>query len=207
MMLEAERTGLPFVYWRDGSGQLQFLMLSADRSPVTVGRREGLSVPLPWDDQVSRLHARLELVGEDWTVVDEDSTNGTWVCGSRVNGRKRLHGKDHMHFGATRVDYHGPGDGSVTTTRTPGSPSGIPLTERKRKVLIALCRPILIEDSTTPATNPQIAQELNVTVDTVKGTMKELFDQFSLGSLPQNEKRGRLVAVVRDYKLLQPHDF
>jgi hypothetical protein len=201
MMLDAERSGLPFLYWRDGDQQLQFLMLAGDRSPLTVGRRETAGVPLPWDDQVSRLHATLELVGED-------STNGTWISGSRVDGRKRLHRKDHIHFGMTRVDYHGPGDGTVpTTTRTPQSPHRIELTERKRRVLIALCRPVFVEGARTPATNPQIAEELHVTVDTVKGTLKELFDQFGLGSLPQNEKRSRLVAIVRDYRLLAPHDF
>jgi hypothetical protein len=207
MMLEAERTGVPFLYWRDGSDRLQFLMLSPDRPRVTVGRRETHDVPLPWDSQVSRSHAVMEQVAEDWAVIDGDSTNGSWVNGSQIDGRKRLHDKDHMMFGETRVDYRGATDGSVTTTRAPGSPSSAILTERRKKVLIALCRPIFVERATTPATNPRIAQELHVAVETVKTVMKELFDQFGLGSLPQNEKRNRLVAIVRDYRLLSPHDF
>ena len=206
-MLDAERTAMPFVYWRDGDGQLQILVLGPDRGQVTVGRRENHGIPLPWDTQVSRLHATIELVGEDWTVVDENSTNGSWVNGSRIHGRQPLHHKEHMTFGGTRIDYHGPVSGSVSTARAPGSPSGVLLTERKRRVLIGLCRPIFVDGSTTPATNPQIADELHVTVDTVKGALKELFDQFELGAFPQNEKRSRLVAIVRDYRLLQPHDF
>ena len=206
-MLEAERTGLPFLYWRGGDDQLRFLMLSAELSRVTVGRRENADVSLPWDGQVSRLHATLVPVGDDWTVEDEDSTNGTWVTGSRVQQRRKLHHKDHLIFGETRVDYHGRVHESVSTARAPESPSGTVLTDRKRRVLIALCRPIFVGGATTAATNPQIADELHVTVDTVKGTLKELFDQFGLGSLPQNEKRSRLVQIVRDYRLLAPHDF
>lgn len=206
-MLEAERSGLPFLYWRDGDDQLRLLMLADELPRVTVGRRENADVPLPWDSQVSRLHATLVLVGDDWTVEDEDSTNGTWVSGSRVNQRKKIHHKDHLTFGETRVDYHGRTHDSVSTARAPESPGGMTLTERKRRVLVALCRPIFAGGATIAATNPQIAEELHVTVDTVKGTLKELFDQFGLGSLPQNEKRSRLVQIVRDYRLLAPHDF
>jgi hypothetical protein len=206
-MLEAERTGMPFLYWRDGGEQLEILILKADRTQVTVGRRETCGIPLPFDTQVSRLHATIELVGEDWTVVDENSTNGSWINGARLSGRQPLRSRGHMTFGETRVDYAFPGHETGTTTRTPDTPTGYPLSERKRKVLIALCRPIYTGGSTTPATNPQIADELHVAVDTVKGTLKELFDQFGLGALPQNEKRSRLVAIVRDYRLLAPHDF
>ncbi len=206
-MQAAERDGRPFLYWRDQADQLQFLMLLPDSPRVKIGRRETADVPLPWDGQVSRLHATLVPAGDDWTVVDEDSTNGTWVNGSRVSGRKRLHNKDHLIVGETRVDYSGAAHGSVSTARVPGSRGEIELTQRKRKVLIALCRPVFVDGATTPATNPQIADELHVAVDTVKGTLKELFEQFGLTELVQNEKRSQLVSTVRDHKLLAPHDF
>ncbi len=81
------------------------------------------------------------------------------------------------------------------------------MTETKRKVLIALCRPIVESNSATPATNPQIALEVHLSVDAVKRHMGDLFDRFELGELPQNEKRQQLVAIVRASGLLAPHDF
>ena len=54
--------------------------------------------------------------------------------------------------------------------------ASIPLTETQRKLLIALCRPIVESNSTTPATNPQIAAEVYLSVDAVKAHMHDLFD-------------------------------
>jgi len=83
----------------------------------------------------------------------------------------------------------------------------VPLTERKRKVLVALCRPVADSRSATPATNPQIAEEVFLSVDAVKSILRELFDQFGLGDLPQNEKRSRLVSIVLDSGVLAARDF
>ena len=44
----------------------------------------------------------------------------------------------------------------------------------------------------TPASNPAIADELSVSVDAVKSTMRLLFDLFGIGDLPQNQKRASL---------------
>jgi hypothetical protein len=77
----------------------------------------------------------------------------------------------------------------------------------QRKVLIALCRPIVDASSSTPATNPQIAAEVFLSVDAVKAHLRILFDRFDLGALPQNEKRSRLVSTVLSNGVLAPHDF
>jgi hypothetical protein len=209
-LIEAERTGLPFVYWRDGAGQQQILVLTADRNRVTIGRREQSDIPLTWDPEVSRLHALLELVGEEWTVVDDKlSRNGSLVNGSKVNGRQRLHDRDRMCFGNTHVVYRGSSDGtgSESTARAPGAAGPVPLSEMQRKVLIALCRPVAEASSSVPATNPQIATEVFLSTDAVKAHLRVLFDRFGLGDLPQNEKRTRLVAVVLESGTLVPRDF
>ena len=51
---------------------------------------------------VSELHATLRLQDEVYTLVDNDSTNGTWVNGTRLTtGRtKRLHDGDRIEVGA-----------------------------------------------------------------------------------------------------------
>ena len=92
--LDAERLGVPFLLYRDGGGTQVILALSG---PITVGRRAERDVALPWDTEVSRLHAQLEPVGSDWIVVDDGlSRNGTHVNGERVNGRRRLKDGDRI---------------------------------------------------------------------------------------------------------------
>jgi hypothetical protein len=208
--IEAERTGIPFLYWRDAAGEQHILMLPFERSRVTIGRREQSDVPLPWDLEVSRAHALLEPIGEEWTLVDDGlSRNGSFVNGGRVRGRHRLSDRDRMCFGSTHVVYREPvgTEGSDSTARAPESPKSVPLTETQRKILIALCRPLVESSTATPATNPQIAAEVYLSVDAVKAHLRVLFERFGLGDLPQNEKRSRLVAIVLGSALLPAHDF
>ena len=84
--------------------------------------------------------------------------------------------------------------GSESTARAPDSPVTVPLTDTQRKVLIALCRPIVGGTSTTPATNPQIAGEVFLSVDAVKAHLRVLFERFGYGELPQNERVERRAA-------------
>jgi DNA-binding CsgD family transcriptional regulator len=194
----------------DDAGEQHILMLTADRERVTIGRRDQSDVPLTWDGEVSRSHARLEAVGGEWTLIDDGmALNGSFVNGSRIHGRHRLEDKDHLYFGQTRVVYREPESeqGSQSTARALESRASIPLTEMQRKLLIALCRPIVQSSSATPATNPQIAAEVHLSVDAVKAHMRHLFDRFDLGDLPQNEKRHQLVAIVLGSGLLARHDF
>jgi hypothetical protein len=209
-LIEAERTGVPFVHWRDETGEQRILMLPYDRARVTIGRRQQSDVPLTWDLEVSRAHALLEPVGEEWTLMDDGlSRNGSFVNGSRIQGRHRLDDRDRMCFGNTHVVYHEPGDAgaSDSTARAPGSRGAVQLSEMQRKVLIALCRPVVESSSATPATNPQIAAEVYLSVDAVKAHLRILFDRFGLGELPQNEKRSRLVAIVISSGAVVAHDF
>ena len=105
-LIEAERTGMPFLYWRDRAGDQHILMLLSEKARVTIGRREQSDIPLPWDQEVSRGHAMLEPLGEEWTLIDDGlSRNGSFINGSRVLGRQRLHDRDRMCFGNTHVVY------------------------------------------------------------------------------------------------------
>ena len=206
---DAERCG-KFLYWRDQStGEFQILGLTEDMTRVTVGRSVGRNVLLR-DDEVSRLHAVLEPVGEDWVLVDDGlSRNGSYVNGTRVNGRQLLHDADRMCFGRSYVSYRDPTSEppSKTTARAEESRAGLRIQGSKRKVVIALCRPVIVGGSPTPATNPQIAAEVHLTVDGVKAHMRELFEWFQLSELSQNEKRARLVQIVRQDGLIEPWEF
>ena len=81
--------GQPFLLYRDGKGRQQLLELDRDR--VSIGRRVGCDLALPWDDEVSRVHAELQRMGTEWVACDDGlSYNGTFVNGERVRGRRRL---------------------------------------------------------------------------------------------------------------------
>jgi pSer/pThr/pTyr-binding forkhead associated (FHA) protein len=216
-IIEAERTGLPFLRWYDGADEQKILLLREDLDRVTLGRREQREstgrreahLALTWDPEVSRAHAVLEEVGDEWTLVDDGlSRNGSFVNGSRIGGRRRLHNRDRMCFGSTVVVFHDPADDQEgsSTARGPDTPV-VPLSENKRKVLIALCRPVATGASATPATNPQIAAEVYLSVEAVKSHLRELFERFDLGELAQNEKRNRLVSIVLNRGILTPRDF
>ena len=60
-------------------------------------------------------------------------------------------------------------------------------------MLRELCRPLAGADGRSrPATNPEIAAALYLSLDAIKGHLRVLFVKFAVDGLPQNEKRLRL---------------
>jgi FHA domain len=207
-IIAAERTGSPFLVWRTEAGDQQLLLLDHGVWRVTIGRDRSADVALPWDAEVSRTHALLEAVGRGWTVVDDGlSRNGSYVNGTRVQGRRRLTDRDRLVVGATEITFRETHSGTIPTASAIDGPSTIPLSPMQRKVLIALCRPMHDSASATPATNRQIAEEVFLTVDAVKAHLRVLFDRYGLSELPQNEKRARLVTSALESGVLAPRDF
>ena len=208
-IISAERLGSPFLVWRQPHDVLRVMPLDANRWRVTIGRAADSDVPLTWDSGVSRTHALLERVGREWTLVDDGlSRNGSFVNGTRVLARHRLADNDRMCFGTTEMTFRAAGRGdSVQTVPAIDSVVPITLSPMQRRVLIALCRPVHVSASATPATNRQIAEEVFLSVDAVKAHLRVLFERFGLGDLPQNEKRARLVATVLVSGVLSPREF
>jgi hypothetical protein len=194
--IEAERTGHPFLLYLDDKGKQRLFALESDLTQASVGRRESADLPLGWDDQVSRLHAKFERVEQDWTVIDDGlSRNGTFVNGERLTGRRRLTDGDTVRFGSTTVAFRSPEvDQQSGTAVASQSPTSVDLSTTQRRVLVGLCRPYKDGGSfATPATNQQIADELFLSVDAVKTHLRVLFAKFGIEQLPQNQKRMRLV--------------
>lgn len=204
--LDAERRGGPFLLYRDGGGGQVIVFLEG---PVTIGRRAERDVALPWDTEVSRLHAQLEPVGSDWIVVDDGlSRNGTYVNGQRINGRKRLTDGDRLVFGETAVTFRAPADAEAESTAAIAiGASPMHLSEGQRRVLVALCRPLKDSAYAAPATNKAIAEEVFLSVDAVKAHLRVLFERFGLDDLPQNQKRARLAAVALVNGVVKQHEF
>jgi len=187
----------PFLLYRDGGGEQVFLELDPARERVSIGRRTTNDVALPWDGEVSRVHAELTRMGGYWVVCDEGmSRNGTFVNGERVRGRRRLRGGDAISVGDTLIAFcAAPGQSTVPSTAELGREGAVvSVTPAQRRVLEALCRPLASGGYAAPASNQQIADELVLSVETVKGTLSALFERFGLEQLPQNQKRAALAA-------------
>jgi len=196
--LEAERRGAPFLVWRDPDGQ-RLLTLDEGRPRCTVGRGQEVDIGLDFDEQVSRLHAEIERIGGDWTVADDGlSRNGSYLNGERIGGRRRLTDNDELRCGTTVVLYRAPQPAAGSATVA--APDGVDLpelTDSQRRVLVALCRPFRDGSQyATPATNQQIADEVFLSLDAVKGHLRVLFEKFGIGDLPQNQKRVRLIELA-----------
>ncbi len=195
---------LPFLLYRDDTGRRAVHELDREREQLTIGRRASCDVALPWDDSVSRLHAELVRMGTDWVLCDAGlSHNGTFVNGERLRGRRRLRDSDVVTVGATQLIFNAPHATSTTAgvTRVGREQTHVTLTPAQRRLLTVLCRPLLESAYAPPASNKQIAGELVISVDTVKGTLSALFELFRIAELPQNQKRSVLAA--RALPLLQ----
>ena len=108
--LEAERTGLPFLIFRTSQGEQRIVLLGEHRDRLVIGRGEDTDLRLSWDGEVSRVHAFLDRVGEEWTLVDDGlSRNGSFVNGERIHGRRRLEHGDELRLGETRPHLPPPG--------------------------------------------------------------------------------------------------
>lgn len=207
-LIAAERGGQPFLTGRGEDGRQVIYLLPRDRWRLTVGRKPDSDIALGWDCEVSRAHALLELVGDQWTLVDDGlSSNGSYVNGQRVAGRLRLRQGDRLCFGTTQLLYRDPGPPESEATRREARSTALPLTPTQQRILVALCRPIHDASTALPATNKQVADEVFLSVDAVKAQLRLLFERFGLADLPQNEKRARLAQVAFASGSVSPRDF
>lgn len=194
--IEAERGGRPFLVFRDGDGEQRIVVVEEETAALWVGRGESADLRLDWDEEVSALHAQIEVVRDECTLLDDGlSRNGSFVGERRVDGRRRLRDGDTLRFGRTTVLFRRPGENTpeATVAASEVAVAGS-ISPGQRRVLIALCRPFKDESPfATPATNQAIAEELHLSVDAVKTHMRALFEKLGVEDLPQNRKRVALV--------------
>ena len=215
-LAEAERSGRPFLVFRDGDGRQHLFFFEPGSASASVGRRPSSDLVLGWDDQVSRLHARFERSRDSWILVDDGlSSNGTFVNEERLNGRRRLFNGDTVRFGATRATFRTPERGPQAPAPPAAHPpqpqpspvapavpqaeaarrrAAVGLSSTQRRVLASLCRPYKGRSGfANPASDEQIAEELFLSVGEVRGHIRVLHAKLGLGARPSAEARVRLV--------------
>jgi pSer/pThr/pTyr-binding forkhead associated (FHA) protein len=80
------------------------LPLALDGERIVVGRGAGADVRLP-DPSVSSRHATLRAQGGDYSLLDEGSSNGTWVGNTKLAPKtpRLLRDGEELRFGRVRV--------------------------------------------------------------------------------------------------------
>ena len=72
---------------------------------LTVGRSADNVAALDGDDFASAHHARVERQRDGIWLIDLNSTNGTWVNGERMDGRRKLQDGDVVRIGETELRF------------------------------------------------------------------------------------------------------
>lgn len=73
-----------------------------DEPIVTIGRRDENTVVIK-DPTVSRKHAEIRREGDDYLIVDKNSTSGVMVNGQAISGEQRLQDGDRIGIGTSAV--------------------------------------------------------------------------------------------------------
>lgn len=137
-----------------------------DNGQVVLGRGEEVDIQL-MDEGLSRVHCLMERNGDEVTIRDARSRNGTWVNGERVEA-ERLETGDRLRFGKTEFELRIDNASGVShTERTPDG--GIRREFKKR---------LHIDDSDLmqPAEGP-------VSIEQLKRVQRDLAAVYEIGNL------------------------
>jgi pSer/pThr/pTyr-binding forkhead associated (FHA) protein len=203
----AERRGDPFLVFRDDQGAQQIVPLRA--GSVTLGRRHEADVSMPWDPEMSRLHAELERRAGEWTICDDGfSQNGTWVNGLRLAGRRRLADGDLLKVGRTLITFCDPAGGGLGPTMVPGELSATPrFSEQQQRILRALCRPLFQDgEGINPATDAEVAEATGISIEDVGVELDHLGRAFGLEDMPRPDQRAEIALLAMRSGLVSADD-
>lgn len=98
---------------RDGGATLRLVVAAPEAkageaydlgSELTIGRASGCAVPLPSDNFVSQVHARVFRSGDGYWVEDLGSTNGTLLNGRKITEAVPLRRGDRLQVGRTVLE-------------------------------------------------------------------------------------------------------
>jgi hypothetical protein len=195
----AERRGERFLVYRDSDDRQVIHTLAEGRAAVTIGRREEADVSIPWDPEMSRVHAELVVRAGEWTISDDGlSQNGTWVNGLRLAGRRRLADGDLVRVGRTIFAFCDPVPIGTGPTLVPGDLSATPrFSEQQQRVLRALCRPLFADgEGINPATDAEVAAATGIPIEAVVSELDHLGRSLGLEDMPAADQRAEIALLA-----------
>jgi hypothetical protein len=165
---------------------------------LTVGRDVGQPpvaghLATRGDGGVSRLHAVLEPKPAGWCVQATSAINGLFVNGTRLapGAVHLLTAGDELRLGErTSLTFQSLAASTDDRSRTEVARSRPELTAGERRVLLALCAPVLDGDAfTPPAAVSTIAEALSVSESAVKQQLGRLYLKFDVDDGPDRRVR------------------
>jgi FHA domain len=195
----AEDLGERFLVYRDDDGRQVIHTLGGNHPSVTIGRRDEADIAIPWDPELSRLHASLDLRAGEWTISDDGfSQNGTWVNGLRLAGRRRLSDGDLVKVGRTMIAYCDPVPIGTGPTMVPGELSATPrFSEQQQRILRALCRPLFVDgEGINPSTDEQVAEATGIALEAVVVELDHLGRALGLEDMPLPDQRAEIALLA-----------
>jgi FHA domain len=205
----AERIGAPFLVYRDDEGTQHIYSLAERSQSITLGRRDEADISIPWDPEMSRVHAELELRAGEWTVSDDGlSQNGTWVNGLRLEGRRRLADGDLLRVGRTIFAYCAQVGSAVGPTLVPGELSATPrFSEQQQRVLRALCKPLFADgEGINPATDEEVSEATGIPLEAVVSELDHLGRAMGLEDMPHGDQRAEIALLAMRSGLVSADD-
>jgi hypothetical protein len=85
-------------------GENRGMRIELGPGKLVIGRQEPADIVIP-DTQISRKHCRVGLVMGELFVTDLESSNGTFVAGSRITGSKLVPAGDRITIGGTVLEH------------------------------------------------------------------------------------------------------
>ena len=160
---------------------------------VSIGRGETNDIALPSDPTVSHLHAVIVRYHGGWCLRDVGSANGTYLNGQRLLTEQPLRPDDEIRIGAARIVFRWqPGAVPVPGGTVHVNDPAPALTRREQEVLLALCRPLFgTQRFAQPASNKEIAAELNIGEAGVTYHLVNLYEKFRI-TADEGSRRARL---------------
>jgi hypothetical protein len=195
----AERRGERFLVYRDEDDRQVIHTLAEGRASVTIGRRPEADVSVPWDPEMSRVHAELAVRAGEWTISDDGlSQNGTWVNGLRLAGRRRLADGDLVRVGRTVFAFCDPVPVGTGPTLVPGELSATPrFSEQQQRVLRALCRPLFVDgEGINPASDEEVAEATGIPIEAVVSELDHLGRALGLDDMPPPDQRAEIALLA-----------
>lgn len=178
-------------------------LVALDGDRLTVGKAASNDIAVPSDPTVSRLHAVLERYTSGWALRDLASRNGTFVNGERVVAERALRTGDEIMVGSTRIVFRL--EEAADATQTLGHIGPPALSPAERRVLLALCRPVLSGHAfTQPASIGQIGAEVALEEAVVEQHVRDLCGKFGIAA--EDDPRARLANEAIRRRAVTAHE-
>lgn len=85
-------------------GPLKGMKFDLHAALTNIGRGEHNDIAIR-DESISDSHAKLQKRSDGWWVVDQGSTNGTYIGGRRVQGEQKIEGAPDLRFGGIKMTF------------------------------------------------------------------------------------------------------